>query len=130
MNILSQTNAVEFFKKINFVELSAFFMFFSIINIFVDFFPLAFPTAITALFLPGYLLARLILEKLDYLESIVFGIVLSIGLEVIMVLVLVKVFAFPFNKLTILESALLLCIALIALIELKRFFSEYTIAKE
>ncbi|MDO8537278.1 MAG: hypothetical protein Q7S21_00170 [archaeon] len=117
-------------KKLNFIELSVILMFFALLNIFVEFFPFSVLSVLAALFLPGYLLAKLILEKLDYLESIIFGIVLSIGLEVIMVLILVKVFAFPFNKLTILESALLLCIALIALIELKRFFNEYTIVKD
>lgn len=130
MVLTKKFDGLQAIRHLNFIELSVILMFFALLNIFVEFIAFSLISVITALFLPGYLFARLILEKLDYLESIVFGIVLSIGLEVIMVLVLVKVFVFPFNKLTILETALLLCIALIALTELKRFFNEYTIAKE
>jgi len=130
MELLREIQFLKALKKTNFIIASTFLMFFSVLNIFVEFFAFNFATAIISLFLPGYLLARLILEKLETIEAIIFGIVLSIGLEVIMVVILVKVFAFPFNKITIIESAVLLCIALIALLELKGFLSEYTIVKE
>ncbi len=79
---------------------------------------------VLAMFLPGYLFCRLILGKLDAIESIVFGVGVSISLIVVSVLLLHVTFDFPLTKDTIVKAAILTVTVLIGLIELKEYISK------
>ena len=80
--------------------------------------------AIGALFLPGYLLALIVLGKLSKIEAIVYGIVLSVGLIVVGMWILNLSFAFNLDYGNIVRAELLVLVILVVLMVLRRKFLE------
>ncbi|MEW6295850.1 MAG: hypothetical protein AB1467_06200 [Candidatus Diapherotrites archaeon] len=69
----------------------------------------------TALFLPGYLLAGLIIEKMNIFEVIALSVFLSMGLIAFSTLFLQTLLGFPLDRGTIVEASLLPCVILLGI---------------
>ncbi len=94
------------------------------ISVFQDF-PGSFVfVAFLAYFFPGYVLAYLILGELDFVESIVYGFALSMGLIVFSILLLQTGLGFSFTRETVAQAAILSSTLFLALFLLRRYLSE------
>lgn len=82
------------------------------------------PSMILSLFLPGYLIARTVIGKMNWMETIAVSVLVSIVITVFATFFLQTMFNFPFTRETIIEASLLSCVILIGFHYLRGIFGE------
>jgi len=85
------------------------------LSLFFDFFFGPVFYVVAGLFLPGYLLAGLIIEKMNVFEIIALSVFLSMGLIAFSTLFLQTLLGFPLDKGTIVEASLLPSVVLLGI---------------